>query len=68
MCLTKKKNKKKKNVPVMYGLAAVSSDPNPLPMMKMHTQNPAKLLCMIAGMARSAPIPYRLKPQMKTAR
>lgn len=52
----------------MYGLAAVSNDPSPLPMMKMQKQNPAKLLCMMAGMANSAPIPYKHRPQMNTAR
>jgi hypothetical protein len=29
-------------IPVMYGLAAVSSDPRPLPMMKMQVQKPPK--------------------------
>lgn len=29
--------------PVMYGFAAVSSDPRPLPMMKMQAQKPPKL-------------------------
>jgi hypothetical protein len=52
----------------MYGLAAVSSEPRPLPMMKMHTQKPANEWWMMAGMASSAPRPYRNRPQMKTAR
>lgn len=52
----------------MYGLAAVSSEPSPLPMMKMQMQNPAKLWLMMAGMASRPPRPYRNRPQMKTAR
>lgn len=43
-------------VPVMKGLAAVSRLPRPLPMMKMHAQNPPKLLALMAGMQRSAPM------------
>lgn len=42
---------------VMYGLAAVSSEPRPLPMTKMQTQKPAKLAFLMAAMARRAPRP-----------
>lgn len=56
------------NTPVMYGLAAVSSEPRPLPMTKMQAQKPAKEWLMMAGMASSAPRPYRNNPQIKTAR
>jgi hypothetical protein len=52
----------------MYGFAAVSSEPSPLPMIKMHTQKPGNDEANSAGMASSAPSPYRNRPQMKTAR
>ena len=42
---------------VMYGLAAVSSDPRPLPIIKMQMQKPANEWCRMAGIARRAPIP-----------
>lgn len=41
----------------MYGLAAVSRDPRPLPIMKMATQNPPKDLARMQGHATNAPIP-----------
>lgn len=53
---------------MMYGFAAVSSEPSPLPMMKIQMQKPANDLLMMAGIASSAPRPYRNRPQMKTAR
>ncbi len=45
------------HLPVMYGFAAVSRDPSPLPMMKMQTQKPEKDSALMAGMARRAPRP-----------
>lgn len=45
------------NILVIYGLAAVSRDPSPLPMMKMQAQNPPKLSPLMAGIASRAPIP-----------
>lgn len=41
----------------MYGFAAVSRDPRPLPMTKMPAQNPQKLLLLMAGMASRDPRP-----------
>ena len=41
---------------VMYGFAAVSRDPSPLPMTKMAAQKPPKDLCRIHGQAINAPI------------
>lgn len=39
----------------MKGLAAVSSDPKPLPIMKMEAQKPPKDLALIHGIAIKAP-------------
>jgi hypothetical protein len=41
----------------MYGFAAVSREPNPLPMMNVAPQKPPKLLFIAAGHIMSAPIP-----------
>ena len=57
-----------KHTPVIKGLAAVSSDPRPFPIMKIHAQKPPNDFCFKAAMARSAPRAYRQRPQMKTAR
>jgi len=43
--------------PVMYGLAAVSKDPKPLPMMNIAAQKPPKDRCKMQGHATNAPIP-----------
>jgi hypothetical protein len=51
----------------MKGLAAVSSEPSPLPIMKMDMQKPANDLALIHGIAINAPIAYKQRPQMKTA-
>jgi len=67
-CGLGKGEEEKEDAPPMYGFAAVSSEPRPLPIMKMHTQKPANEWLMMAGMASSAPTPYRNRPQMKTAR
>lgn len=52
---------------VRYGFAAVSSDPRPLPVMKMATQKPPKERYTSAGQAMSEPMPYKQRPQMKQA-
>jgi hypothetical protein len=52
----------------MKGLAAVSSDPRPFPIIKMQAQKPPNDFCFKAAMARSAPRAYRQRPQIKTAR
>lgn len=44
-------------LPVMYGFAAVSREPSPLPMTKMAIQKPAKDLARMQGNAISAPMP-----------
>jgi hypothetical protein len=51
----------------MYGFAAVSSEPKPLPMMKMQIQKPAKEWLRMAGIVNKAPRPYRKRPQINTA-
>jgi len=45
------------NIPAMYGLAAVSNVPRPLPMMKVAPQKPPKLRLSAAGHMRRAPMP-----------
>ena len=55
------------DLPVMKGLAAVSSEPSPLPIMKMDMQKPANDLALIHGIAINAPTAYKQRPQMKTA-
>ena len=52
---------------VIYGFAAVSKLPNPLPIIKIAAQNPPKLLFRIQGQATKDPIPYKQRPQMKVA-
>jgi hypothetical protein len=42
-------------IPAMKGLAAVSSEPSPLPMMKMAAQKPPNDLALMAGMEIMAP-------------
>ncbi len=42
---------------VMYGLAAVSRLPRPLPIMKMAAQKPPKERCRMQGHATRAPTP-----------
>jgi hypothetical protein len=51
----------------MNGLAAVSSDPSPFPMMKMDMQKPAKDFALIHGIAINAPTAYKQRPQINTA-
>ena len=41
----------------MYGLAAVSKEPSPFPMIKMAAQNPPKDRARMQGQATNAPIP-----------
>jgi hypothetical protein len=41
----------------MYGLAAVSREPRPFPMMKMQAQKPPNECSLMAGIARRAPSP-----------
>lgn len=41
----------------MYGFAAVSREPRPLPMTKMAAQKPPNDSALMAGMARIAPRP-----------
>lgn len=48
----------------MYGLAAVSSDPRPFPMIKMQAQKPPNECCLIAGIARRAPRPFTASTSM----
>ena len=45
------------DLPVIYGFAAVSRDPRPLPMTKMAIQNPANDFARMQGNAISAPMP-----------
>jgi hypothetical protein len=52
----------------MYGFAAVSNEPNPLPIMNVAPQKPPKLFFNAAGHIMSAPIPYNVNPRMKVAR
>lgn len=52
---------------VIYGFAAVSKLPNPLPMIKMAAQKPPNERFRIQGHATSDPMPYRQRPQMKVA-
>jgi hypothetical protein len=52
---------------VIYGFAAVSKLPNPLPIIKIAAQNPPKDLYKIQGQATSDPTPYKQRPQMKVA-
>lgn len=52
---------------VMYGLAAVSKLPKPLPMMKIAAQKPPNDLYKMQGHATSDPMPYKQRPQMKVA-
>lgn len=42
---------------MMYGFAAVSREPRPLPMMKIQAQKPPKLWALIAAIAQRAPTP-----------
>jgi hypothetical protein len=51
----------------MYGFAAVSKLPNPLPIMKIAAQKPPKDRFRMQGHATREPMPYRQRPQMKVA-
>lgn len=42
-------------VPVINGLAAVSSEPRPLPIIKIEAQKPPKDLALMQGIAISEP-------------
>lgn len=52
---------------VIYGFAAVSKLPNPLPIMKIAAQKPPNERYKMQGQATSDPTPYRQRPQMKVA-
>jgi hypothetical protein len=55
------------NSPVMKGLAAVSREPRPFPMIKIDAQKPPNDFALIQGIAIKAPTAYKHSPQMKTA-
>lgn len=52
---------------MMYGFAAVSKLPNPLPIIKIAAQKPPNERFRMQGHATSDPIPYKQRPQMKVA-
>jgi hypothetical protein len=62
----REKNGNREHVPVKYGFAAVSSEPSPEPMTKVAPQKPPKDWCRPAGHMHRAPMPYRVRPKMKT--
>lgn len=53
--------------PARYGFAAVSRDPKPFPITNIAAQKPPKERWSRHGHAINAPMPYKQRPQMKTA-